>query len=376
MTEHHPSAASSAGGSVLSWIKRHRTRLLLWLRLIIALGLMAVVISLVAADREKLQDVNWTLVPLAWLLMLISTLVKSLRWSLLVRRSGMEISFRRLAGSYLVGAFFSTVLPTSVGGDAVRAVDTAAKTHRVADATSSVLLERAIGLITVVGAGSIFALFMEPGKVTPVFVLMVHGLSITGIVGLVFLRQGWFMDPIAVVLTRLRLKGIVGKVHNLQNAFSEHLDNIWILLVMFILSIIANALTMGATYLVLTAVTNLHVPLAAFVPMVALATCAELIPISPSSIGVKESAYVFFLGLINVPATEAGVIAIILRVLMWALAMVGGVVFVLRTLGQPSEDQLPPPDAPSGRRKAYPPQETASVDEVPAPELAEIEMGN
>lgn len=373
MTEHYPTAEPPASGSAINWIKRHRSRLLMWLRLLVALGLMVVVVALVAGDRDKLKDVNWTIVPLAWLLMLTSTAVKSFRWSLLVRQSGLDVSYRRLVGSYLVGAFFSTVLPTSVGGDAVRAVDTAAKTRRVADSTSSVLLERAIGLITVLGAGSLFALFMEPGKVPPIFVLIVHSLSIAGIVGLIFLRQGWFMDPIAALLTRLKLTRIVEKVDHLQNAFSEHLGNIWILLAMFALSIIANALTMGATYLVLTAVTDQHVPVAAFVPMMALATCAELIPLSPAAIGVKESAYVFFLGLVEVGATEAGVIAIIMRVLVWALAMVGGIVFMLRTLGQPKEDHLPPPDTHADT------DPLALEGELPAPEPAasvELSLGD
>jgi uncharacterized membrane protein YbhN (UPF0104 family) len=121
---------------------------------------------------------------------------------------------------------------------------------------------------------------------------------------------------------------------------------------MFVLSIIANALTMSATYLVLTAVTDKHIPVEAFVPMIALATTAELIPISPAAIGVKESAYVFFLGMIGVPNTAAGVIAIIMRVLVWGLALLGGIVFMLRTIGVTSEDE--PPDHPQSQ---FPPDE-------------------
>jgi uncharacterized membrane protein YbhN (UPF0104 family) len=147
MPEPHPNSDPIQGGTLMDWIKRHRSRLFFWLRLTITLVLIGMVIVLVAGDWDKFKDVNWKLVPLAWLLMLCSTVVKSFRWSLLVRQSHMNVSFRRLLGSYLVGAFFSTVLPTSVGGDAVRAVDTAAKTRRVADSTSSVLWARH-GLIT------------------------------------------------------------------------------------------------------------------------------------------------------------------------------------------------------------------------------------
>lgn len=308
-----------------------RDRLLLWLRLGIAAVLMAFVLSLVAKDADHLRKVNWSLIPFAWLLTLLGTAVKAYRWGVFARQSGLEIPFQRLLGTYFVGAFFSTVLPTSVGGDAVRAVDTASATGRTADSTSSVLLERGIGLLTVAGAGSVFALFMEPGRVPLPFVLLVHALFVGGIAGVIVLRQGWLFGPIAALAERVGLGRLVMKGRHLQDAFTQQLRSSGVLFQVVLLSIVANILTMGATYMVLTAVTD-PIPVAAFVPMIALATTAELIPISIASLGVKESAYVFFLGLVGVGSGAAGVIAIIMRVLTWGHAFVGGVVFFSRTL--------------------------------------------
>jgi len=322
----------------VTWLKQHQSRALLWLRLIVSVILMALVMSLVLDDREKLRDVNWDWIPLAWLLMLTSTVVKALRWSLLVRLSNMDLPYRRLLGTYLVGAFFSTVLPTSIGGDAVRAVDTAAKTGRVADATSSVLIERGIGLLVVIGSGSIFGLFIEPGKVPGVFMLVVHGMFIAGVIGLLFLRQGWFIEPIAALMSRAKMGKMVDKVSHLQAALSGHLGHPRVLVQMLLLSIVANMLTMGATYLVLSAVTE-PVPLASFVPMITLITVAELIPISIAALGVKESAYIFFLGLVGVGSVEAGVTAIIMRALTWALALLGGAVYIGRTFSASPKDK-------------------------------------
>lgn len=323
---------------IVAWLKQHRSRLLLWGRLAVSVSLMALVVMLVLDNRDELQNVNWNWIPLAWLLMLVSTLIKALRWSLLVRLSHMGLTYRRLLGTYLVGAFFSTVLPTSIGGDAVRAVDTAAKTGRVADATSSVLIERGIGLLVVIGSGSLFGLFIEAGKVPQVFLLVVHAMFLAGVIGLIFLRQGWFVEPIAALMTRLRMGKLVDKVRHLQEALSGHLGHPWVLVQMLLLSIVANALTMGATYLVLSAVTD-PIALASFVPMIALITVAELIPISIAALGVKESAYIFFLGLVGVGSAEAGVTAIIMRALVWALALLGGVVYIGRTFGASPKDK-------------------------------------
>lgn len=331
MSDLTPQSAPSAAGARRAWLARHRDRLLLWLRLGIAAALMALVLSLVAEDADQLRRVDWSLIPLAWLLTLLSTTIKAYRWGLFARQSGLALPFRRLLGTYFVGAFFSTVLPTSVGGDAVRAVDTAAVTGRAADSTSSVLLERGIGLLTIAGAGSLFALFLEPGRVPLPFVLLVHALFVGGVAGVVMLRRGWLFGPVAALAERVRLGGLVARGRHLQDAFSTQLRSPGVLMQVVLLSIAANTLTMGATYLVLVAVTD-PIAVSAFVPMIALATTAELIPISIASLGVKESAYVFFLGLVGVSSGAAGVIAIIMRVLTWGHAVVGGLVFLARTL--------------------------------------------
>ncbi len=314
-----------------AFLKRNKSRLLLWGRLLVTVGLLAFVISLVARDTDKFTGVDWKLIPLAWLLMLVSMGVKAYRWSLLVRQSNLNISLPRLFGMYLVGTFFSTVLPTSVGGDAVRVVDTAASTGRTADATSSVLIERGMGLLAVAAMGSIFALFLKAGQVPLTFVLVVHLMFVGGVAGIIVLRQGWFMGPLDRLLRKIKLAKVANKVMSLEKALAGQLGSPALLLNMFGLSLLANMMTIGATYLVLTAVTD-PISLAEFVPMIALCTVAELIPISIASLGVKEGAYVFFLGLVGVGKAEAGVIAIIMRVLTWGLAMLGGIIFLNRTI--------------------------------------------
>jgi uncharacterized protein (TIRG00374 family) len=186
---------------------------------------------------------------------------------------------------------------------------------------------------------------LKPGTVPIPFILAVNVMFITGITGIVILRQGWFMGPIAVLLRRFNLGRVADKAHSLQIAFSGHLGKPGILLSMVVLSVIANALTMSSIYLVLIAVTD-PVPVLAFVPMIALCTTAEMIPLSPASLGVKEGAYVFFLGLIGVANVAAGVIALIVRVMDWTRALLGGIVFLIRTLRGERKNQKPPDQRP------------------------------
>ena len=100
----------------------------------------------------------------------------------------------------------------------MRAVDTAAKTGRAANSTSSVLIERGMGMLAIVAAGSVCALLMDDDEVPVLFQLAVHAMFAAGIVAIVILRQGWFMGPIVMLLRRLKMGRFAEKVQRLQEA--------------------------------------------------------------------------------------------------------------------------------------------------------------
>lgn len=351
-------AASSRRARLFGWLKQHRRRLMLAIRLLTAFVLMAFVISLVADDWEQFGEVDWRLIPFAFVLTMVALVLKAARWSLLVRQSRLQMSFRYLLGTYLVGTFFSTVLPTSFGGDAVRVVDAAQKSGRAVDATSSVLVERGIGLLVVIGSGSIFGLLLEPDLIPISFQIAVHAMFFGGLFMLLMLRLGWFMEPFAAALHWLRMDKFERKTRQMQAAFSGHLGRPGVLLLMFFYSIISHAVTIWSVYIVLDAVAE-PIPLGAFVPVIALTTTAELLPISIASLGVKESAYVFFLGMAGVGSVEATVVALIMRGLTLARALTGGIVYLARTVESKPSTPSPPPQTPGGRREVSQVESTA-----------------
>src|SRR5262249_53870536 len=73
--------------------------------------------------------------------------VSAVRWQVLARPLGFAQPLRRFVGLYFVGMFFNLLLPTSVGGDAVRALALDAGSGRRMAAFLSVLLDRLSGLL-------------------------------------------------------------------------------------------------------------------------------------------------------------------------------------------------------------------------------------
>src|SRR6516164_1911147 len=72
------------------------------------------------------------------------------RWHYILSASGYSSGIAKLAKIVLVGLFFNQVLPSGIGGDAVRAWRCHLLGIRTGDAVRSILLDRTMGLATIV----------------------------------------------------------------------------------------------------------------------------------------------------------------------------------------------------------------------------------
>ena len=306
-----------------------------WTRLILGLiGLVLVVYAVSEEDAllDTFLQVDLLLIFVAFTMHVIATIVKTIRWWLVLQESQIQIGFQRLLGTYLVGIFFSQFMPgSSVSGDAMRMVETSADTGRAVTSVSSVLIERAIGMVTIVASASIFMIIAPQDDLTGTLVYWIlHALTFVGITGLVILRTGWFVEPLGRVLHMMRLGTIASKITTLSQSLQGHLGKGRMLLNMVILSSIANLLIMTASYIVLLSLGE-STPYVAFIPLIALAAAVEVIPLSPGALGLREATYVTFLSTyLDVSPAAALSTALLVRMLAWALAIIGGLIFVAR----------------------------------------------
>lgn len=306
-----------------------------WARLVLGfIGLVLVVYAVSEEDAllDTFLQVDLLLIFVAFTMHVVATIVKTIRWWLVLQESQISIGFQRLLGTYLVGIFFSQFMPgSSVSGDAMRMVETSVDTGRAVTSVSSVLIERAIGMVTIVVSASIFMIISPQDDLTGTLVYWVlHALTICGIAALVVLRTGWFVEPTVRVLGVMRLGTIGSKIATLSQSLQGHLGKSRMLLNMVILSSVANLLIMTASYIVLLSLGD-RTPYVAFIPLIALAAAVEVIPLSPGALGLREATYVFFLSTyLDVSPAAALSTALLVRMLAWALAIIGGLIFVAR----------------------------------------------
>lgn|GEM_PF-2411581 len=138
--------------------ERTRKRLFLWARIVIALAAIAYII--IKFDIKKAWEVLTNPYPeLFWVAMaMVAFLVfmgfLALRWYILSRARKHPYGFFYLYRSVLIHMLFNNVLPTTIGGDVYRVMDTGGHEGRGV-AFSIVWTDRMVGFIAVFGFGFI-----------------------------------------------------------------------------------------------------------------------------------------------------------------------------------------------------------------------------
>lgn len=116
------------------------------------------------------RPIRWELFLFAAVCCGASAAVTFVRWFLLVRAQDLPFTLRNAFRLGLVGYYFNTFLPGAVGGDLVKAAFIAREQKRRTVAISTVLMDRAIGLLGLIAiaaiVGSAFWYFDESALTT------------------------------------------------------------------------------------------------------------------------------------------------------------------------------------------------------------------
>jgi uncharacterized membrane protein YbhN (UPF0104 family) len=270
------------------------------------------------AEAFRGLDVRLWLAALA--LQLATQVISTWRWRMFALPVGLGGSFRSYLSYYFVGMFFNLVLPTSVGGDVVRAWYLAHREGggkgRRMPAVLSVLADRVSGVVVLAAVACVAAALFPyplPGWVKGI-VATVGAAAFAGIVGLPLLdrvlRSPRFASP--------RLERLHGATAGGMTYFRDGrlmAGTTALSIVVQVNSVIIMAL-IGAA---------LHLPVhplyyGILMPLVTLLT---LLPVSVNGIGLREASTVALLVPLEVAPAEAVTLAFLLFAAQTAAALVG-----------------------------------------------------
>ncbi len=271
------------------------------------------------------RTILWLLV--AALLTLAGLVLSALRWQRVLDVLGLHAGLKHLLSHYLAGQFVSNVLPTTIGGDVLRVTRLARETGESPSTFASVVLERLTGWL-VLPIISVAGFLLNPGlRHLGTATRVALGLAFATLIALCALlyavadqriggrfasRDGWrrFAGAVHLGLDELR--------HQPRAALNVLLVGFAYQLVL-VLAAVAAAQALGVRPAGLTA-------LLAFFPAVAI---AQVLPIGISGLGVREGAFVLFLGPLGVATEEAIALGLLLYLLNLGVSLLGAPAFAV-----------------------------------------------
>lgn len=323
-TEEVPPATDKPAKSV-------RKRLFTLLKIAISVTLIYFLLrdTSVSEVLAAMQGANIPLLLLAFSLHLVGFTISAYRWRGLMRAQGMDASIPYLIQSYVVSMFFNNFLPSTIGGDAIRAYDSWRLGQKRADSVAVVFVDRFLGLLVLMLFALIAVLFPSaitdsaPGLYLWVFV---------GTAGIILISWMMFVPSqlLPSILNRLPMPGkIREKLQSILRAFLAFQGKTGVLIRALIWSVLLQANVVLHYYLISEAL-GLGIPLISFFLIVPLATFVMMLPISINGIGVRESTFVFFFGAFAVSSASAIAFSWIVYGMVVIQGLLGGIVYTLR----------------------------------------------
>jgi uncharacterized protein (TIRG00374 family) len=315
-------------------MKRKLAHLWRWVRPLSGVAGLVVLLKLVdgAAVAAAFKGVNPIFLLLAALLVLLVTALRARRWAFLFRQREINVPSRRLLSTNLIGSFYGQFLPTSSAvGATLLFAEAARYGGSTVDFIATILVERVLNLVSLFATASIVVLVARPAGLPAGLTATIHLTAIGLGVGLLLLRWGWGLSGLGRLLARLRLQKLSQHLDTLSQALQSDLGRSGVIGRGLALSALINTSVTAVSYLVTLAVAG-PVPPLSFMAMATLIVTLQGIPITPGSLGVRESLYVFFLGLLGVGEPQAFTVGLFVMVLHWLQGFIGGLVLLQRSL--------------------------------------------
>jgi uncharacterized protein (TIRG00374 family) len=255
---------------------------------------------------ELILDSNGLLVLAAFAVYLASTWGLAWRWQLLLACRGIHEPLRWLTSLYFIGYAAGQVLPTGIGGDALRIVEHARRRPtRRGEVAGAVLMERVIGaagVLVMVAVG----LFAAIGRYDGVQVLIWIELVCVAFVGAGFvllfsLRVRRHLGFLAGVTRKLRIERPARALYEAMHAYRYGPRAIGVVLVV---TVVMQFLRIVSIWLCGEAV-GLDLSVIVYVILGPLLFLVMMVPFTINGLGVREAFFIAFLGRFGVDADAA-----------------------------------------------------------------------
>jgi hypothetical protein len=280
----------------------------------------------VSESVREIADANLVYLLGALALMAVTVLPMAWRWQRLLGAKAIDERLPWLTRSYYVSYAAGQILPTSIGGDAMRIFETSRRHRgRAGHVAGSVLLERALGgTATLILAAIGFALAY--GHYDVGAYLWIEGAFVVGTIVLaVLMFSRTARRPLARAVPLLRRLWLERPVRAVYEGIHGYRDHAWLLVGVLALTVFVQAFRVLAIWLTGKSV-GVELSPRPYYVMGPLLFLVILVPFTINGLAVRESFFVSFLGQLGVDHDAAFATGFLFFLVTLALSVPGGVI--------------------------------------------------
>ena len=299
------------------------------IRVVGTVGLL--VLSLRHIDIMRLMDVcihaNAIALAAAVMVLAIANPVLAQRWRTILLAERVVVGYATLVKFVFVGSFFNQILPTGIGGDAVRVWQCSRLGVPMGAAFRGVFIDRFAGYVLIVLLGGWTWAGMPQLGADP----LTHALLAVIFIGASAVAAAFSVDLLPQAITTLRIVAPFARLsHQIRKVFSAPRRAA----VIIVLSAIGTVLPIVSMQLVGNSV-GVELSFSDWLVIVPPVILSQLLPISIAGWGVRETLLVLLLAGFGVPREAALSTSILVGATQIAVGLIGGLIWLADGGGRP-----------------------------------------
>lgn len=314
---------------------QEKTKNILKIFIGIFVSLALVTFLLVRADIDSIlytfKKLSSNFLILLLLVHLIEIFIGTYKWKIVVKNYSIFDLFK----GQLISCFFSMVLPGQFFGEVAKTIQVTKNKNDLTNISATVIFDKITGLISLLIVGAVGCILSK----TPLPPIIPIGLSamLGVLLSIVFLLQN---KQINIIINRIieQASNKFKSISKLSIKLLEILNTLSILpknLKKFLLS-----LSFGFIYQLLIVLTsylisrdlNIYIHFYDWCWIIAFLSIALLMPLSFGGIGIREGSLVGLLGIMHISPEKALAISLVLLLLNFATAVIGGIILLTENL--------------------------------------------
>jgi len=306
-----------------------KQKLSILIRAAISIGLIVLLLYIMRGKYGEiaaaLQRTNPLIFAAAFGIYLGAVILASLRLLLIVRAQEIPITFPESVSLTFIGYFFNNFLPTSIGGDVVKAYYVShKKAHERTTSYTAVFVDRAIGLVTMVLMAFCAVLLAKGSLVDPSIRNMIYAITAVSAIGIFFLAHKGFAQRFTFLLIPLRpVEKTLKKVYHSINQYRHHK---WLMAQSLAISVVSQLLYFCSIGLTALSIGS-RISVGDILLRMPIVSMISLLP-SINGLGVREGSTVLLFGPI-IGKENAFAVSILILAVLLIVSVIGGVIYMV-----------------------------------------------